>query len=115
MPTQDEKRIAFLGDSIRVITAFPEPAKQRMGFELSLLQLGDVPTDFKPMKSIGAGVFEVRVSAEGQAFRCFYVAKYEEAIYVLHAFEKKTRRTATRDVDVGRARYKALLRERGRP
>lgn len=110
-PRPMEKNIEFLGDSLDVIKGFPEPAKQRTGFELSQLQFGDMPTDFKPMKSVGAGAYEIRVSASGQAFRTVYVAKFEEAIYVLHAFEKKTQRTPQKDVETARSRYRSISRE----
>lgn len=63
------------------------------------------------MKTVGAGVYEVRVATGGRAFRAFYVAKFEETIYVLHAFEKKTERTARKDLATGRARYRQLVRE----
>ena len=64
------------------------------------------------MTTVGRGVWEIRVRTGGQAHRVFYLAKFEEAIYVLHAFEKKTQKTATRDIEMGRRRYKELLQER---
>ena len=76
------------------------------------MQVGKAPKDAKPIASVGRGVWEIRTRTGGQAHRVFYVAKFEEAIYVLHAFEKKTQKTAPRDVEMGRQRYKELLQER---
>ena len=72
--------------------------------------------DFKPMRSVGAGVFEIRVrtgsAGGGRAHRVFYVARFAEAVYVLHAFEKKSQKTARKDIETGRRRYAALLKHR---
>jgi phage-related protein len=73
-----------------------------------------MPTNFKPMPAVGAGVFEIRVGDEAGIFRVFYVAKLADAIYVLHCFEKKTQKTDKRDIDIGRARYAELMKEVGR-
>ena len=75
------------------------------------LQEGLEPTDCKPMASIGLGVFEIRVHVEG-AFRVVYIAKFSEAVYVLHAFQKKTQKTPKVDIELARKRYRAMLRER---
>jgi phage-related protein len=109
---EDEKPIEFLYDSLEVLKAFPVGARRDTGYELGLLQLGLHPTDAKPMKAVGAGVYEIRVSEAGQAFRTLYVAKFEEAIYVLHAFEKKSQKTPKKDLELGKARYRELVRER---
>jgi phage-related protein len=76
------------------------------------VQRGHEPTDWKPMMSIGAGVNEIRVRDDTGAYRVVYVAKFDEAIYVLHAFQKKTPRTAKRDIDLAADRYRAVLRRR---
>ncbi len=83
-----------------------------MGFQLDRVQAGLPPEDFKPIKSVGPGVFEIRIRDAGRAFRSFYVARFEEAVYVLHVFEKKSRKTAPADLALGRARYKALVQRR---
>jgi phage-related protein len=83
-----------------------------MGYQLDELQQGNTPDDFEPMKTIGPGVYELRVRAEGQAWRVFYVARFEEAIYVLHGFEKKSQKTPQKNIATGRARYAELLRSR---
>lgn len=73
-----------------------------------------MPRDWKAMPSVGAGVMEIRVRRDG-AFRLMYVARYEEAIYVLHVFEKKTRKTAQRDLALARTRLARIHHTRGKP
>lgn len=94
----------------------PQPGdRRRAGHELDLIQQGLEPSDFKPMPSVGAGVYELRVRVQG-AFRVFYVAKFAEAVYVLHAFQKKSQRTSPLDLDVGATRFRVLLvQRRSRP
>lgn len=70
-----------------------------------------MPTDFRPMPSVGLGTMEIRIHV-GDAYRVFYVAKFQEAVYVLHAFQKKTRRTAKKDIQLGQQRYKEMLQYR---
>ena len=89
------KALFWLGSSRRDIGNFPDEARRRAGFELYLVQCGIEPSDWKPMSSVGTGVQEIRIRT-GREHRVFYIAKFEEGIYVLHAFEKKTRKTATR-------------------
>ena len=92
-----------LGDSRRRISDFPEEARQRAGFELWEVQQGNEPSDWKPMPTVGPGVKEIRVRV-GNEYRVMYVAKFEEAVYVLHAFEKKTQRTPKQDLDLAVSR-----------
>jgi phage-related protein len=90
---------------------FPTAARQRAGFELWEVQQGNDPSDWKPMASVGPGVREIRIHADGE-FRVFYIASFEEAVYVLHAFQKKSRRTPKADVDLAGVRYRRLVNER---
>ena len=108
MPT---KPVTWLGDSRQAVRKFPQLVSQRAGRQLARVQDGLEPEGWKPMPSIGIGVSEIRVR-EGRAFRLIYVAKFSEAIYVLHAFEKKTRKSPKPDIDLARARFKALVNER---
>lgn len=85
-------------------------ARQRAGLELRRVQAGRLPVDWKPMPDIGPGVSELRVRARG-AYRVIYLAKFAEAVYVLHAFEKKSRKTARLDVELAKQRYRNLVRE----
>lgn len=111
MPDQP-KPLDWTGTSLADARALPDGARQEVGYQLGRVQEGRTPEDFKPMKTVGPGVFEVRVRDDGRAFRSFYVARFEEAVYVLHVFEKKSQRTAQADVDLGRTRYRALVRQR---
>lgn len=106
------KELEFIGTSLDDLKDFPKETRQEIGWELDRLQAGKEPLDFKPMKTVGAGVYEVRVKTDDGAFRAFYVAKFEEAVYVLHAFQKKTRQTAKHDIDIGQKRYKELINDR---
>lgn len=105
------KPIVWSGTSREDIRAFTDQARQRAGRELARLQEGLQPTDFKPMASVGIGVFETRVHAEG-AFRVIYAAKFAEAIYVFRALQKKSRKTSKDDIRLARGRYRAMLNER---
>jgi phage-related protein len=105
------KAIVWIGSALQDLRAFPTIARQRAGRELQRIQQARAPTDWKPMPSIGPGVAEIRIHADGE-YRVLYVARFDEAIYVLHAFEKKTRKTRQRDVETGRRRYAALRRLR---
>ena len=87
-----EKPISWLGSSLENLRAFPEDARRSAGYQLARVQQGLEPSDWKPMATVGMGVMEIRVHTRLE-HRVFYVAKFEEAVYVLHAFEKRTRRT----------------------
>lgn len=107
------KEIVYCATSQRDIEVFSSRVKQRIARLLDMLSEGLAlqPNDFKYVPSVGVGVYELRVRANGQ-YRLFYVAKFEEAIYVLHAFVKKTQETSQKDIDKGKDRYKALLHHR---
>lgn len=94
------KRLSFLGSSLDDVRAFPETARREAGYQLDRLQRGLDPEDWKPMPSVGSGVREVRVRDQSGAFRVIYIATRPEAVYVLHAFQKKTQATAKRDLDL---------------
>jgi phage-related protein len=102
------KPIAFLGDALDVVRAFPEGARKEAGVQLHKVQQGLLPSDWKPMRTVGPGVAEIRIHDDAGAFRVVYVATREDAIYVLHAFQKKTQRTTKRDLDLGAARLKQI-------
>ncbi len=99
--------IVFMGDSLAVLRGFPEDARREAGHQLDRVQRGLDPDDWKPMTTIGAGVREIRVRDRSGAFRVIYVAAVGDAVHVLHAFQKKTQRTAQRDLDLAVARLKA--------
>ena len=104
-----DRELLWLGSSRTDIRAFPAAARRQAGFQLQRVQQGLDPSDWKPMRSVGAGVREIRIQV-GTAHRVFYVAAFAEAVYVLHAFEKRIRRTAKRDLNLGRERYRDLVR-----
>lgn len=101
-----------LGSSRDELRAFPDEARLRAGFELYRVQQGLEPRNWKRMPSVGRGVAEIRIRV-GREFRVLYVAKFEEAIYVLHAFEKKSQATARYDIAVAAQRLADLVRSRG--
>ena len=104
------KPITFLGNSLDDLRAFPEEARREAGHQLDRVQRGLEPDDWKPMPTIGPGVREVRVRDEAGAFRVIYTATFAEAVYVLHAFQKKTQATAKRDLALAAARLRDLRR-----
>ena len=106
------KPISFLGSAASDLRAVSRNVRRRLGFDLHRLQAGEEPMDWRPMGDIGPGVGELRARDETGAYRAFYVAKFPEAIYVLHCFEKKTQKTAQLDIELGRKRYKALIEAR---
>lgn len=106
------KPITFLGDSLEALRAFPQVARRESGFQLDRVQRGRMPENWKPMKTIGPGVNEIRVHTEAGIFRTLYVATFKEAVYVLHAFQKKSQKTSKADIEVATMRYHALRKER---
>ncbi len=105
------KPLVWMGDSREAVRRFSEAARHLAGHELNRVQHGLPPRDFKPMPTISAGVYEIRIRAE-LAYRVIYVAKFAEALYVLHAFVKKARKTPKADIDLAARRYRTLLNER---
>jgi phage-related protein len=103
-----DKVIRWLGSSLDDVRGFPEPARRAAGYELSRVQQGLMPSDWKPMKAVGTGVYEIRIHT-GTEHRVFFMAKYDDAIYVLHAFEKRTRQTRQADIALARKRLTELL------
>jgi phage-related protein len=109
--SMDEKIIEWVGAAKAELMDFPDDARRRAGFELRLIQQGNVPSDFKPMSDVGKGVEEIRIRTDN-AYRIFYVARFKEAIYVLHAFQKKSQKTSRSDIELGQKRYNQMLQQR---
>ena len=105
------KHIFWVGNSFKALTAFPREIKQAAGFQLHLIQQGHDPDDWKPMQGIGANVREIRVHVAGE-HRIIYLAKFAEGVYILHAFQKKTQKTAKKDLDIARARLRDVIQYR---
>src|SRR5438034_3938058 len=104
--------LRFLGDSLKCLRDFPEGARHDAGYQLDKVQRGEQPKDFKPMPSIGKGVEEIRVWDDSGTYRVLYTARLAEAVYVLHAFQKKTQETSKRDRDLVKERFTQLMRGR---
>jgi phage-related protein len=108
-----EKPLYWLGSSLDDLRGFSDAVRRAAGYELGQVQQGLMPSDWKSMTTVGAGVYEIRLHAGGE-HRVFYVAKFEEGIYVLHAFEKRTRQTPQSEVALARRRLADVLRRRAR-
>ena len=106
------KDVFWHGDTLEVVRRFAKPVRTSIGSELYLLQIGEQPVHCKPMASVGRGVWEIRVKDNKGAFRVFYVVRRRDGVHVLHAFRKKTQKTARSDIDIGKARYRDLLRNK---
>lgn len=94
------------------MVAFPDEPRRDAGFQLSKVQAGLDPEDWKAFDGVGAGTREIRIRDASGIFRVMYVAKFEEAVYVLHCFQKKTQATSQRDKDIATARYRAVVNAR---
>jgi phage-related protein len=105
------KPVEFRGTALDDLRAFPATARREAGYQLDRVQNGHEPADWKPMKAIGPGVREIRIRDAEGAFRVIYVAKFEEAVFVLHCFQKKSQRTSREDIALAVARYKEVVRE----
>lgn len=104
------REIRFHGTSKDDLRTFPSDARREAGYQIDKVQHGLEPSDWKPMLSIGAGVREIRIREESGQYRILYVAKFADAVHVLHAFQKKAQRTAKADMDLAKKRYKEIGR-----
>ena len=114
MPVENpaSKPATFVGSSLDDLRDFPRSARRATGFQLDKVQNGEDADDWKPMPAVGSGVHEIRVRDESGAFRLMYVAKFPEAVYVLHAFQKKTQKTPRGDLVLAKDRYQEVLMRR---
>ena len=101
------KPVYFVGSALEDLRAFPRAPRREAGYQLDRVQFGLEPSDWKPLTTVGSGVREIRIHHEGQ-FRVIYIAKFDDAVYVLHAFQKKTHKTRKQDVEIARRRLKAI-------
>ena len=107
------KPVEFRGTALEDLRAFPEAARREAGYQLDQVQQGREPDDWKPMNTVGRGVREIRIRDSTGAFRVMYVAKFDDAVYVLHCFQKKTQKTSRADLNLAAQRYRDLLKEIG--
>lgn len=101
------KPLRFVGSSLDDLRSFPAEARRHAGFELYAIQRGLEPSDWKPMKTVGSGVREIRIRVLGE-WRILYVAKFADTVYILHAFQKKTQKTRRSDIEIAQRRYKQI-------
>lgn len=101
------KLLRFIGASLDDLRNFPAEARQQAGFELYAVQRGYDPSDWKPMPAVGSGVREIRIHVLGE-WRVIYVARFADAVYVLHAFRKKSQKTRREDIELARQRYRQI-------
>jgi phage-related protein len=102
--------VRFLGDSLKCLRDFPEDARNDAGYQLDKVQRGEQPDDFKPLATVGKGVEEIRITEDSGAYRVIFVARRAEAVYVLHAFQKKSQATPKKDIDTAKRRFAQLPR-----
>ncbi len=100
-----------MGSTLEAVRAFPASVRRQVGYELYLVQQGLEPSDWRPIPSIGSGVQEIRIHAHGE-YRLLYIAKFAEAVYVLHAFAKRTRKTRQHDIELAKERLSDVVRYR---
>ena len=105
------KSVNFYGSSLDDLRKFPGSVRQEAGFQIDLLQQGREPDDWKPMSDIGSGVREIRLKDSDGIFRVIYVAKFKESVFVLHCCQKKTAKTASKDLSLAKSRYAQLMKE----
>jgi len=108
--TENEKPLHWLGSAKREFLVFPESVKDEMGNALGVAQFGGKHPAAKPWKGLGPGVLELVENHDGNAYRAVYTVRFSEAVYVLHAFQKKSPsgiRTALADVETIERRLKA--------
>jgi phage-related protein len=101
------KDLHFVGASLADLRRFPAEARREAGFQLDAVQRGLDPTNWKPLPTVGVGVREIRIQRLGE-WRVVYVARFADAVYVLHCFEKKSRKTPREDLALARERYRLL-------
>ena len=112
MDNDKEKEIRWVGSAYADLVGFPDEARRDAGFQLGKVQAGLEPEDWKPFDDVGAGTKEIRIRDSSGVFRVMYVAKFEEAVYVLHCFQKKGQATSKQDKDIAEARYRAVVNAR---
>jgi len=110
---RDLKIVQWVGSSLEDLRSFPEDARREAGRQLRRVQAGLDPEDWKSFETIGAGVREIRIRDATGIFRIMYVAKFPEAIYVLHSFRKTSQATSKEDKQIASVRYRAIIRQRG--
>lgn len=113
---QFDRELRWVGSAYQDLKGFPDAPRRDAGFQLGKVQAGLEPEDWKPIAEVGAGTREIRLRDVTGIFRVMYVAKFDDAVYVLHCFQKKTQATSKQDKDIATARYRAVVNARkGKP
>jgi len=102
------KDLYFAGSSLDELKDFPTDAKREAGFQLDRVQNDLEPENWKPIKTVGVGVREIRIRCTDGAYRVIYTAKVRDTVYVLHAFQKKTQKTPQRNIELAKKRLKEI-------
>ncbi|GAB36487.1 type II toxin-antitoxin system RelE/ParE family toxin [Gordonia otitidis] len=102
---QPEAPIEWVGSSLEDLRDLPAAARQDIGYQLEQIQFGNDPDDWRAMPGVGAGCREIRVRTADGAYRTFYATKFDNYVYVLHVFTKKTQTTTQHDLAIGKKRY----------
>lgn len=102
------KPLRFVASARKDLRSFPEDVRREIGHDLTLVERGEQPRDFKYMKTVGKGVLEIRVRGTGGQYRAFYIARFSEAIYALHVFQKKSQQTPQHEIEKGQRRLRRL-------
>ena len=102
------KKIVWLATTHEIVKAYPADVRGEIGYNLDKIQRRLEPSDWKPMSSVGSGVKEIRIHLQNE-YRVLYVAKFQEAVYVLHGFIKKTEQTSKKEIDITKKRYQEML------
>ncbi len=102
------KPLEFSGSSLEDLRNFPAEARRTAGFELTFVQHGQMPSDWKSVKAVGPGAFEIRIHVLGE-WRVIYVAKFSDAVHVLHAFQKKTPKIREANIELAAQRYREIV------
>lgn len=114
MTDLDRKPVEFRGNSLGELRTFPIDARREAGHQIDQVERGMEPDNWKPMDTIGSGVKEIRIQDKTGIFRVIYVAKFAEAVYVLHCFKKKSQKTSRTNIQLASKRFRELLQERPR-
>ncbi len=107
-----DKPLVWVGSTLEDVRSFPDEARRIIGYQLRRVQSGLMPSDWRPMRTVGPGVIEIRLRTALE-HRVFYLARFAEAVYVLHAFEKRSRKTAQTDIELARRRLAEVMAHRG--
>ena len=106
--SREEKNVVWMGNSLDALQAFPKVVRADLGADLRRLQIGEMPLDSKPMRTVGPGVRELRARDRNNQFRTMYVVRKGSEIVVLHCFIKKSRTTSKTDINTAKERLKAF-------